>query len=504
MNYREYINHLLNEVHFKDVTSEGFQKFYDKYKRFKTDKSLYVQFTGKDNIDDKTSVQTPSHNDPMGIYGYPLNYIINNPADIWYGTRSKYIRVLKLKDNDKTLVLSDLSDYFFRNMLLSKLKDLTNNYVDEEIVKKFLRSNLHKGYTINTGKIFMFYVQHKIPNDFSWKKSEWRDLTKVSSKEQNIILQKLGYNNIIDNTSSEKTASINNREPQQILFLNRKDLEIIDVFQNYPSSEQQGVSITRNTEDYFKKICSLIFQSIGDQIVSGYTQSGLDGKLFFSKNKRRILINSMKDTDQTFIGWKKHKETKTGTPEIIKIQLITEYGDIYDAIYRDDKLEDAINNIKEKFLTTSKTDNPDNSKLFSKQEWDKKIKDDDRKAYEKYRSQEDEKIIINTFREVKQYEENKSQPSFELASVLKTKNDYMSLYHVLNWMQRSSNLKECISQLEHYKQEVFATKDEIVIKHILDFVRWVESYEAKGVKFERLDNLYWIRRNISEFESKGK
>ena len=57
---------------------------------------MYIQFTDFSNTTiDKGVNKDPDHSDPVGTYGYPIDYVLKFPADIWYGQRAKYLRVLK-------------------------------------------------------------------------------------------------------------------------------------------------------------------------------------------------------------------------------------------------------------------------------------------------------------------------------------------------------------------------------------------------------------------------
>ena len=91
----------------KDKYPQGFHDFFKKWKKHKS-KNYYVQFSNhKDNTLDKTSYSDPTHSDPKGNYGYPLQYVIDYPMDIWYGANAKYLRVLESTANN-ILYLNDI------------------------------------------------------------------------------------------------------------------------------------------------------------------------------------------------------------------------------------------------------------------------------------------------------------------------------------------------------------------------------------------------------------
>jgi hypothetical protein len=81
--YRPY-RRLFQETSYKDIYAKAFQEFEKKWKKQKNDTDLYVQFTNhNDNTLGRSIYADPNHSDPAGVYGYPLKYVIDYPADIW-------------------------------------------------------------------------------------------------------------------------------------------------------------------------------------------------------------------------------------------------------------------------------------------------------------------------------------------------------------------------------------------------------------------------------------
>ena len=102
----------LFELHYIDMFPKKFEEFrkkYNKISRTPEGRLLYVQFTNfKGDVLDRTSSETTDHTDPMGNYAYPLSYVINNPADLWYGMDANNLRILEKTELTTTLILSDI------------------------------------------------------------------------------------------------------------------------------------------------------------------------------------------------------------------------------------------------------------------------------------------------------------------------------------------------------------------------------------------------------------
>ena len=151
---------LLFEVDFRDASSKGFLEFHNKYKKQKTDRDLFVQFTSYNaSHEERNPYSSPNHSDPVGVYAYPLNYVINNPADIWYGSQTKWIRVLRRK-TDKVLYVNLLNTSEIKN-------DLWNlGYSGSEALKQAAKKfpQVVKGQNKDQ-KAFFAFLQYDFEKD---------------------------------------------------------------------------------------------------------------------------------------------------------------------------------------------------------------------------------------------------------------------------------------------------------------------------------------------------
>lgn len=207
------IRKLINEIHYEDKFSKHFSQFINDYKDKISDKSLFVTFTmHKSNLDDKTFNPNPStHDDPVGIYGYPLEYVINHPMDIKFAEKRKYLQVLKLNTN-KILDLQNVS-----------LLELQRCYNE---IYGFDQYITNKKITFNTPRLRGWLLYHLVQTD---------KLTSTlrTPREQSELFKKLGYEVVMDNAKTENDAIINPNEPEQTIFLTRNSFNIVDFYQHY-------------------------------------------------------------------------------------------------------------------------------------------------------------------------------------------------------------------------------------------------------------------------------
>ena len=69
---------------------------------------IYDKKAEKRATPDLTLFTTPSHSDPVGIYTYPLAYVLEKKDKIPLGSNMKYMRVLKTKPGINVLKLRDI------------------------------------------------------------------------------------------------------------------------------------------------------------------------------------------------------------------------------------------------------------------------------------------------------------------------------------------------------------------------------------------------------------
>ena len=88
----------LNELNFRDTYPKQFQEFINDYKKYKNNDLYYVQFANHaTNTIDKRMYDNPDHSDPMGVYGYPIKYVINYPAGYMVWKKGKVSKGFEIK-----------------------------------------------------------------------------------------------------------------------------------------------------------------------------------------------------------------------------------------------------------------------------------------------------------------------------------------------------------------------------------------------------------------------
>lgn len=314
----------LLELNFIDMYPAQFKEFRDNYRKYANTNKFFVQFTNHaGDVVDKRMYSNPDHNDPMGVYGYPLNYVIKHPADIWYGKNAKFLRVLKPKSLDKALFLQDLS--------LSEMERIVNKaghankflstfkFDFKDALKKVKKYYGLKGTKANH-KAFFLIMQMSFGNP--------EDIDQfANAKTQNARFRKAGFDIIIDNARASSTAIINDREPQQIIFLSRGALVVQEVFKlKSKSTDRSLVSGENQINDKYAKIAGQFFERIGDGLADTYktgkkfwSKDGIEMDIFYDENKE----DYRKDLK---IGEKRHKYYKTSDDAFFKVIINTRYG----------------------------------------------------------------------------------------------------------------------------------------------------------------------------------
>lgn len=149
----------------------------------------------------------PFHHDPLGVYGFPVDYVKSGGLSKNQGFYNKpFIHVLKISPSAKVLNLSTL-DESEATTLLTKMG------IPEDF--------LNDGTTYhNSGGTF----GHKL-----WGAMErWRKEKNLSKNASwNTLFKKAGYNVLIDQGSS----IIHSNEPQQMVFLEPKTFELIETIE---------------------------------------------------------------------------------------------------------------------------------------------------------------------------------------------------------------------------------------------------------------------------------
>jgi hypothetical protein len=257
-----------------------FFEFVKKYKKLKADPYLFVQFSNHSGSTlEQGAYGSPDHRDPIGVYGYPLKYVIEYPADIRYGSNAKYLRVLRNTSPMDTLVLSDLPEWRAEG-LMYKMG-----------MEPMLLRQVGRHFKINKnssmyGKRLFGCIQY----DFVEGKPVLR-----SGAEQTALLRKI-CKSVEDRAKNRNTAVINPSEPQQIIFLSRDSFKVEEVFNL--RQEGSGSLMAKKDSDVTlaQRIANLVFRGMDDgireQTVSKHEKNPRSSGTFefFSKKGAQLSI----------------------------------------------------------------------------------------------------------------------------------------------------------------------------------------------------------------------
>lgn len=299
----------LLEINFDDYASDGLKELIKKYK-WKDSYRLYVNFTNN-NYDNLSKLQyrhsDSFHDDPFGLYAYPLRYVLNNPGDIWYGMSFKTIRIIKDISRNK-LILNEVTEDLFLKCFY-KLDDKFNITLKNFI--KVAKSQHNIGRT-KYGKLLLQLIQY----DYNLKQVR-------SSEEQTKLLLFLGYDAIEDKSKSSNTAIINSKEPEQIIFLRNSSFKIIETFKNLHMDKTKNTLPTIPRNHLERKFVSILFKNLfNDKIKNNLSD------MYYSNKGYKIQFYLYNDTIQLD---KKHKADKKNNMYSICINIF----------YNDDKLDDT-------------------------------------------------------------------------------------------------------------------------------------------------------------------
>lgn len=388
----------LNEVHWTDLYPKGFQDFRKKYlpmSRKKQTYGLYVQFSNHaDNTMDRTAFASPDHHDPVGVYGYPMDYVLKHPADIWYGKGARFMRVLR--DTSKSsLDLAYIDSLSKAERFLSQL-GWTYGEREESIslAMKHYKSRL-LGST-KFAKIFLMAMQIdflsppvEVGKASGKKTNTYRIRTGV---EQTALLRKAGIDALVDTARTNKQAVINDREPEQIIFLTRAAFRVEELFSLRPGlrDDQTGAmnSSDPDRQPIVRPLAAAIAKAMGDQITEYAGDKSLWKKVkfdasyryYWTRGGRRIKIEFERSAsyyDGKKMGEKKHREAGLSDSYQTRVEVKTEFGDFARKFGSSETFTDIVDDFARNFAAMQRephpTDwKPENARSFmDKQEAEK-------------------------------------------------------------------------------------------------------------------------------------
>ena len=239
------LTEIIQEIHKSEFVSSGLRKLYQQYKDHPNIGKLYVNFsdTASDPIMKAPVWQPKGHQDPVGVYAYPLGYVLEFIDKIPYAGDRKYIRVIEDKSKKK-LVLNDIKSF------LTVYKLLKDKY-NPKILGRY--EDIYPGRIKEPNKpakLFFQAVQARV--DAIQKQLVDRIREPL---EQTHFLTSLGYDAIEDESETSDEAIINSNEPRQIIFLKRNAFDVVDVLEQ----KREG-DITKR---FFQKIISKVSEEVG-------------------------------------------------------------------------------------------------------------------------------------------------------------------------------------------------------------------------------------------------
>lgn len=343
----------LNETHYEDFYSKQFVQFRDKYFKKRTDRQLFVNFNNHyDNTLDKSFSPNLDHVDPSGVYAYPLKYVIEHPMDVRYGATGKFLRVVRLKDC-KILHIQGLSTSEMRTMTW-KAKEVSfddglpyfkKHYKITHVPKIWF--NIMQLSADGIKDLIAHYSNSKNKSQFS------ANSHMLSGEQQKQMFIDLGFDAIEDTARTANKAAINDWEPEQIIFLNKKSFEIIEVFEMGKTVKDTSGFITAPSSQYEeivnRKIAAGVANAIGDSLMKskGVTASRNGYKVFYTTAGRIIGVAEFetKDHSNRKLGEKPHKEHELVNSKGFTVFISSEKDKVEFSSSPKDRFDSIIQNV---------------------------------------------------------------------------------------------------------------------------------------------------------------
>lgn len=481
----------LTEVHYKDLYGKGFEEFRKKYSKVPT-YGMYVRFTSipMDKLD-RNPFQNPDHQDPIGVYAYPLSYVLKNPADIWYGMQAKFMGVLESKAK-KILQLQELKESDAQQLLINmfgwKVSEVEAKW---KLARKISLGNIDE----STSKVAVTFMAL-----FQWDISDPKEPKVRSGAEQTALLRKAGFDAVEDTAKTNKQAAINSREPEQIVFLHRGAFEIIETFSLGQSKSKEGVGISNDPQHLGRKLAAQIAEVMNDKLTSDEEErANRNGWGFFwTKGGKQIEIKFSRPESyykDKKIGEKKHKESKLSSEYFTDINVRTPVGDFSYQIDSDEEFKKGLQRIKEKYLDL--LENPKHGETHSKSALKEKDKKEQEAYFDSQRQKEKEQAIKDANVDVGDLNivaDKLGLPKIEL----KNDNDKERLSKIVKFAKRAIALNNG----ELTDEDIDAFKEVnggfySLTNKALDIIKTGIS-KAKTREGKNFQSPYWLRRDLED------
>lgn len=287
---------IIKEVAASDLYPRTFEEFRQKYLPYIGRKDLYVNFNDDvGNTLNKGFSPNPTHSDPSGLYAYPLEYVLNHPADIMYGQQARYLRVIQDTSSNK-LVLTHMNPQQAVEILTRMgVPDPKKQMGNQQGVMQ------RKGIPVTGNKAakLFFWVMQKVAMANGGP----------ANKVQSALLMKAGIDAVEDVAQSRAEATIYPGEPEQIIFLKRSAFRVVEVFEL--RSDRSRIMHAADRSENLRRLPALIAKAIGDRLVAASTTGDRAGEqTFYTAEKRKIVVRLKAEWSQ-----RSHRQHGDASPE---------------------------------------------------------------------------------------------------------------------------------------------------------------------------------------------
>lgn len=475
------------EVHYKDIYGSEFDEFRKKYA--KNTYKKYVQFTNfATDVLEKKPYEDPTHSDPVGVYGYPIEYVIKHPADVWYGQKAKFMRVIYDSSKNK-LDLQSLTEDEAKTILMRMF-----GWNVPEVDKKWREARkLFKERAKRVPQTFVTIVQM----DWYSTPEKQKNPEVRSGIEQTKLLRKVGFDAVEDTARNANQAAINSREPEQIIFLHRGAFEILETVR-LTGKKGEHVGTSDDPSHLGRKLAAQIATAMGDVLTSdsGEAANKMGWEFFWTKQGKQIEIEFERPSSYYVdkkLGEKKHKEAKLSTPYAPKVVVRTPIGEFSIRGDGSTQFKDIVKTAEEEWSKLQ--ENPKEGESYSKSS----MKEKEKKEYDLYIKQKYEKEnqeYLDSFE--KEWESFKKLADYYDMKVDKPSTDLekISFAMLLSKLSRRSTVAGYEQARQGFSKYEEFNKLEPYWKVIDKAVENAKSYEAKNFR-----GMYWLLRDVGLEES---